>query len=72
MKVSFHPAEPWRRDYTKQEVLGRTNRRLSFDTTRRTLKEKNWVGVGGTDAQTHRQQGDLISLLLYFQIMEIN
>jgi hypothetical protein len=49
----------------KQEVLGRTNRLLSFYTTRRTLTTKK---LGG--AESHRQQRDLINLLSFFSNME--
>jgi hypothetical protein len=40
-----------------QEILGRTNRLLSFDTTRITEKTKN------REAVHNRQQGDLTRLL---------
>jgi hypothetical protein len=39
-----------------QEVPGRTNRLLSFDTTRTELTTTKLRGI-------HRQQGDLISIL---------
>jgi hypothetical protein len=43
----------------KQEALWKTNCLLSFDATRTIYKKKN----KGEQTQTHRQQGDLISLL---------
>jgi hypothetical protein len=42
-----------------EEVLGRTNRLLSFNRTRTTYKTKKL----GEHTQTHRKYGDLISLL---------
>jgi hypothetical protein len=44
-----------------QEVLGRTNRVLFFDTTRTAMKTE----IFGGDIQTHRQQEYLISLLYF-------
>jgi hypothetical protein len=46
---------------TGQEIPGRTNRPLSSDSTQSLAKRKNWRGY--MDAQTHRQQDDLINLL---------
>jgi hypothetical protein len=48
-----------------QEVLGRTNGLLPLDATR--IAQKTKTNEGGT--QTDRQQGGLISHLLFFQNM---
>jgi hypothetical protein len=49
------------------EILGRTGRLLSFDTTRIAYKTKELER--GT--QTHRQQRDLISLLSIFSLLSL-
>jgi hypothetical protein len=49
-----------------QEVLGRTNRLISFVTTWATQKRK----IRG-DTRTHRQQVDLITFLLFFKIRKV-
>jgi hypothetical protein len=46
----------------KREVFGRTNCLFSFDTARTLYQTKELWGY----TQTHRQQGELIILLLFF------
>jgi hypothetical protein len=48
----------------KQEILGTTNRLLSFDTTRTALKTKK---LGWIHRSTDGQQSDFVTLLLFFE-----
>jgi hypothetical protein len=47
----------------KQEVLGRTNRLLFFDTTRAALNIKKFGGDTATIGEKHRQLDHLTSLI---------